>query len=165
MLKQKRILQSDIRLACGDTYYSRGKGYYDEGRVFELTIIEDKTFHTLFKTAVEGSGTRYYEQFIRLEWRKDYSSVSIDGECSCPMEFNCKHIAAACLEFMEFDAQGMQSSVAVPSCFDWLDNFDTAEVERDSSQEFITYILNPGKTDYSFSLDYFITKKNKKRRV
>jgi len=162
VLKQKRILQSDVRLACGDTYYARGKNYYEQGRVFKLNIVDDKTFYTLFKTAVEGSGIHYYEQVVRLEWRKDYSAVSIDGDCSCPMEFNCKHIAAACLEFMEFNAQGGQVSNAASSCFDWLNDFDTAEAVADSTQEFITYILNPGKTDTSFTLDYFITKKNKK---
>ncbi len=162
MNKQKRILQSDIRHACGDTYYARGKRYYDEDRVFELKVAEDGAFHTVFQTVTEGSRSSFYEQSIRLDWRKDYSAVAIDGDCSCPMQFNCKHIAAACIEFMGLSAQGPQSSAAVPSCFEWLDDFDTPEVIQDSSQEFIAYILKPGKTGYTFTLDYVITKENKK---
>ena len=161
MNNQKRILQSDIRHACGDTYFNRGKQYYSAGHVLELDIILDKALYTVFEAEVKGSGSSYYEQSIRVDWRKDYSSARIDGDCTCPMHFNCKHIAAACLEFIDLIEQDM-NFVGTPSCLQWLDNFDEPEVIQDRSKEFIAYILKPSKADYRFSLELYITKENKK---
>ena len=90
MIKQKRILQSDIRHACGDTYYSRGKKYFDDGRMINLYIEQEETFYIILSTSIEGSRSNYYDQKIRIDWNKNYTSVAIDGDCSCPMEFNCK---------------------------------------------------------------------------
>jgi len=162
MIKQKKILLSDIRYACGDTYFARGKSYYDEGRVFELSIKEDKALYTIFETVIEGSGSNLYEQSVRLDWRKDYSAVSIDGDCSCPMEFNCKHIAAACLEYMNASSQVLEASDALPSCFEWLNGFDEPVTSDDKKEEFIAYILKPIPTSVGFTFDFFITKENKK---
>ena len=162
MIKHKRILQSDIRHACGDTFFSRGKRYFEDGRVLDLYIEQEETFFTIFKSSIEGSRSNYYEQSIRIDWQKDYSSVAIDGDCSCPMEFNCKHIAAACLEFMHLSSQAMQSPESMPSCLEWLNSFDESEAIHDKNEEFIAYILQPGKTPYAFTLELFITKENKK---
>jgi len=162
MSNKKRILQSDIQHACGDTYYSRGKRYFNEGRMMGIFIDHDEPFYTIFRSAIEGSGDNIYDQSIRIDWRKDYSSVSIDGDCSCPLQFNCKHIAAACLEYMQHTSQAINSITSQPSCLEWLNNFDTPPITFNKNEEFIAYILMPGETPYTFTLDFFITKENKK---
>ena len=162
MIKQKRILQSDIRHACGDTYYSRGKKYFDDGRVINLYIEQEETFYIILSTSIEGSRSNYYDQKIRIDWNKNYTSVAIDGDCSCPMEFNCKHIAAACLKYMNLSAQAMQVADAVPSCLEWLNNFEQVTATFNKKEEFIAYVLKPSKTPHVFTLDLMITKENKK---
>ncbi len=162
MMKHKKLLRSDIKYACGDSYYSRGLGYYNDSRVLNLEIIEDQTLYTVFNTSIKGSRNNSYKQTIRVDWRKDYSSASIDGDCSCPMSFNCKHIAAACLLFIELSAQQMQVRANVPSCLEWLNDFDTPVVEQGKNNEFIVYILKPSKAPYLYTLDFFITRNNKK---
>jgi len=162
MIKQQKILPSDIRYACGDTYFARGKQYYKDGKVFEFSIEDENPLYIVFKTVIEGSGSNFYEQSVRLDWRKDYSAVSVDGDCSCPVAFNCKHIAAACLEYMNRSSQALESSDAKPSCFEWLSTFEEPVISNDKKEEFIAYILKPTPTTYGFTLDFFITKENKK---
>ncbi len=162
MMKHKKLLRSDIKHACGDSYYSRGLGYYNDGRVLNLKIIEDQALYTVFNTSIKGSRNNLYKQSIRIDWRKDYSSVSINGDCSCPMTFNCKHIAAACLLFIDISAQKTQASANVASCLEWLNDFDTPVDEKAKNNEFIAYILKPSKAPYLYTLDFFITRNNKK---
>ncbi len=162
MIKQKRILQSDILHACGDTYYYRGKKYFDDGRVLNLSLEQDEPFYIIISASIKGSRNNYYDQSIRVDWKKDYSSVSIAGNCSCPMSFNCKHIVAVCLEYVRAQGQTMPPIQSVPSCMEWLDNFDTPAAVQDKNAEFIAYILMPSKTPHLFTLDLYITKENKK---
>jgi superfamily II DNA or RNA helicase len=162
MINQKRILQSDIRHACGDTYFSRGKKYFDDDRVLDLYIEKEESFYIVLSASIEGSRSNYYDQDIRINWKKDYSSVSIDGNCSCPMSFNCKHIVAVCLAYMGASGQAIQPVDATPSCMEWLNDFDTPEVTHDDYAEFIAYILTPSKTVAIFTLNLQITKENKK---
>ena len=162
MINQKRILQSDIRHACGDTYYSRGKKYFDDDRVLGLYIEKEEPFYVILNASIKGSRNNYYDQNIRIYWKKDYSSVTIAGDCSCPMAFNCKHIAAVCLEYMGASGQSIQPIASTPSCMEWLNNFDTPETAHDKNTEFVAYILQPSKTVAVFTLDLHITKQNKK---
>ncbi len=162
MINQKRILQSDIRHACGDTYYSRGKKYFDDNRVMDLYIEQEEPFFIILSTSIEGSRNNYYDQKIRIDWSKNYNAATIDGDCSCPMEFNCKHIAAACLEYMTASTQAMQATDATPSCLEWLNNFEQAATTLNTKEEFIAYVLKPSKTSHVFTLDLIITKENKK---
>ena len=160
MIEQKRILISDIRHACGDTYYSRGKAYFSKNLIQSFKVIRDEPFSATFQSSILGSNL--YEQEVNLFWKKDFSSVEIDGDCSCPMLYNCKHIAAACLQYMSFFSQGLPSPSSTPACLDWLNHFDEPNNQPDLSQEFIAYILKPSKTDYIYTLDFQITREGKK---
>ena len=162
MINQKRILPADIRHACGDTYYSRGKQYFDDERVTDLYIEHETPLDVVLSASVAGSRGSYYDQAIRIDWKKNYTAVSIDGDCSCPMEFNCKHIAAVCLEYMAYSDQEKRVNQPIPSCLEWLNNFDETPEAHDKDEEFIAYILKPSKTPHLFTLDLFITKANKK---
>ena len=46
---------------------------------------------------VQGSGRNIYSQTVEFNQRRD-GSLNIEGFCSCPVGFNCKHVVAALLE-------------------------------------------------------------------
>jgi len=162
MINQKRILPADIRHACGDTYFSRGKQYFNDDKIIDLYINHEAPLYVVLSASVAGSRGSYYDQSIRIDWKKNYTAVSIDGDCNCPMEFNCKHVVAACLEYMTYSAKAGGSAQATHSCLEWLNNFDETPAEHDEDKEFIAYILKPSKTPHLFTLDLFITRKSKK---
>jgi len=78
----------DVIELCGSVATSRGRVYKTNGSVKELDWIADGS--VLYST-VQGSETEPYQQ------RTLIAAHRLDGECSCPVHYNCKHVAAALL--------------------------------------------------------------------
>ncbi len=161
MINKKRILESDIRFACGDSYFQRGKKYFTAQKVVHLGVQEEVSSYIVLDAIVLGSRQNRYRQTIRIDWKHDYNTVTIDGDCSCPMTFNCKHVASACLQYMAIASHLVNEKSNSPSCLEWLNNFDEVP-EQTTYQDFLAYILRPGVVKHIFTLDFLITKINKK---
>jgi superfamily II DNA or RNA helicase len=86
---------SDIQTAIPSGTLSRGYGYQRQGRVQGLRFLEDGEVLT---GRVRGSQPRPYEQQIQIVADGDH--VEILGSCTCPVGFNCKHVAAVLLAGM-----------------------------------------------------------------
>ncbi|MFQ5578466.1 MAG: SWIM zinc finger domain-containing protein [Anaerolineae bacterium] len=87
------ITEATIRRLASPQSFSRGKDYFLDGTVLELS----KRGHTL-QAQVEGSGYQPYEVTVEL------SEGGIEaGHCSCPYDWGgyCKHIVAALLAYVE----------------------------------------------------------------
>jgi superfamily II DNA or RNA helicase len=72
---------------------ARGRGYQRQGRVLEYEWVDDD----FLVASVSGSDPEPYHCSIELS-RDRRGRLQIDGACSCPVGFNCKHVAAALLE-------------------------------------------------------------------
>jgi len=97
---------SDIQKSFDPAYFDRGKAYQKEGRVIRLEVNHDKYGHWKIKSVIRGSQKSAYHTDIIVSV-KDQKFV-VDGFCSCPMDHNCKHVAASLLE-----AISRQSSSAI----------------------------------------------------
>lgn len=94
------LSEADIRAACGDTYFRRGVGYFEDGRVEIITTDADPDDGRLFVEAVTlGGRGRSYDQDVEL--RPEGDGYGIEGHCSCPVGDNCKHVAAVLLQARE----------------------------------------------------------------
>ena len=83
-------LDSTVDVLAADTW-RRGVSYAREGRV--LSCVWDPNAHKLFG-AVSGSQDRIYTTTVRL-LPADTDTWDVEGGfCSCPMQVNCKHVAA-----------------------------------------------------------------------
>lgn len=97
------------------SYFSRAAmekahAYQAQGRVSALRVSDDLT-NVLSK--VRGSDYSSYSVDIQLEFEHGMLT-DIDGDCSCPMAFNCKHVAATLLEALG-DRQRSTSGSASPA--------------------------------------------------
>ena len=101
VLKRKDIYTFFSRSAFEKAYV-----YQAQGRVTGLEISEDLTH---IRAKVRGSASAAYRVEIQLDFSSD-RLVDLDGECSCPMAVNCKHVAATVLEALS----GKQPSTAPP---------------------------------------------------
>ncbi len=72
--------------------YARGESYFRQGHVRSVKWQKRGRDSPVLISRVSGS-TGYYDQVIRIDLKKD----DIDGECSCPVGYNCKHVVAAVL--------------------------------------------------------------------
>ncbi len=131
--------QSQLKQAFNPRYFSRGLQCFKYDQVFDLHIEESSPEHLIITSSCLGSENNAYEQYIRIFKRQN--RLILQGECSCPVGSNCKHIVAACLTYLD---QQKESGPDI-SCQQWLDKFIAAgEEELDASEvgELVHYLLD-----------------------
>ncbi len=146
-----RLTQRDIEIACGPPSFQRGVGYWEEGRVIDCRHEEtDEADLEIVSAKVRGSGRRVYHQFIEL--RDHRGGVEIDGECSCPVGYNCKHVAAALLDLLDtLGREKLPENKAQP-LDSWLEELKQASLQSmippreeyaPNVQHRVVYVLEP----------------------
>ncbi|MDQ6950710.1 MAG: DEAD/DEAH box helicase [Mariprofundales bacterium] len=73
-----------LRQHLNAAYLRRGKIYSESGTVTHFHLVDDSHL----RGAVQGSDPEPYEITIT------FGDHSLKGECTCPVGFNCKHVAA-----------------------------------------------------------------------
>ncbi len=94
------LTKSGIKSAYNSSTYHKGKGYHAARYVVDLHIAHISTTESLVKARVQG--TTLYSVSIGIKNTKH--AIHLDGECSCPLKKNCKHIVATLLQAMEHQA-------------------------------------------------------------
>jgi uncharacterized Zn finger protein len=102
VLKPKHIYGFFSRSAV-----EKGHAYKAQGRVSDLEISEDLKH---VRAKVRGSLASKYRVDVELDFGHDRLD-DLDGECSCPMAFNCKHVVATLLEALNPQASGAARTI------------------------------------------------------
>ena len=76
--------------------WDRGARYAGEGRVRDLTVSPGAREVTMTGTV---RGTRSYRVIVTLF--EDRDGIGVEGDCECPVGWNCKHAVAVLLEAVE----------------------------------------------------------------
>src|SRR4051794_14401046 len=85
---------SEVEVAVGPQSFERGRAYARRGRVLKRAWRPDGLTLT---GAVVGNGALYRTTAFFVEG--DGGTLEFeDGECSCPMGYNCKHVAALVID-------------------------------------------------------------------
>ena len=86
-------LNINFNQVFGAKTYGRGKKYFRSRHVTDMSLDENKH---LLSAKVLGTGGRYY--MVNITFRQNGpDNEAIEGYCSCPMEYNCKHVCATLL--------------------------------------------------------------------
>ncbi|HAT31193.1 MAG TPA: helicase, partial [Janthinobacterium sp.] len=80
----------DVRRSFDAGTYGRGRDYQLRGKV--RSVKREAQF---IEGRVSGSGGQQYRQTIDVVGRA--GEVDFEGMCSCPMDYNCKHVVAVLL--------------------------------------------------------------------
>lgn len=91
------LLKKDLQAIFNPTYLQRGRDYVARGMVLKT---DSKNEGELITASVRGSGRKTYHAEIYLD-QNDGKVTDIHGHCSCPVHYNCKHVAAALLHYIE----------------------------------------------------------------
>ena len=115
----------DVRRMLGEPEFSGGQRYYREGKVVSARFRSRNTVEGV----VSGGGGKRYRQSISIEFSPAGLPRAVYGECSCPVGYNCKHVAAALLAA---GRDGMDTEDGLPSRVElWLARVsEGAELER-----------------------------------
>ncbi len=79
--------------------FTKGYNYYLHDKVKRYTFGEGNLYSTFVTSKV--SGTRMYEQYIEFS---SYDDLVIEGRCSCPVGYDCKHVVAVLFKIMSDNA-------------------------------------------------------------
>ena len=102
------LRQEDWRAEFGDGDLLRGQAYAAQGRS-RLLSLKGSTL----LASCRGSGAQTYQQRITLHHYGQGWGVT--GHCSCPVGFNCKHVASALLTLQTQQEQGVDLSPLIVS--------------------------------------------------
>lgn len=83
---------------------AKAEAYRREGHVHGLEISDD---HGQIRASVQGSRHQHYDVKIGLTWEAGRIRT-VNGTCSCPMNFNCKHVAATLLQAYDRDEDDLE---------------------------------------------------------
>ncbi len=93
---------SEVEAAVGSQAFDRGRAYARRGRV--LSGEWDPSGETLTGSVV-GQGA-LYDTTAFFAGNRDGALAFEDGECSCPVGYNCKHVAALAIAAAESRSAG-----------------------------------------------------------
>jgi superfamily II DNA or RNA helicase len=143
------LTRDDIRHAIDLSSFNRGLHYFRQGMVIDLTEERRDADGVSLQARVRGSGGRFYRQLIFIPANPDQRDLT--GSCGCPVGYNCKHVAAACLAYEERERQFQPTdgSAATEFLKRWLTRVVTAgqEPAAVADAERLVYVLQPGATD------------------
>ena len=155
-----QLKRGDIRDCTDPGSYTRGLRYFQQDRVKSVAVETFGNNDIVLRAMVWGSGSHLYEQEIHLYGlATDATIKDIDGRCSCPVGFNCKHVVAACLQFQAHPGASDRNSSS--SCMAWLDDFVHSTgppAVGDTGAEFIAYILHPSSEPGTLSVRFQVTR-------
>jgi superfamily II DNA or RNA helicase len=98
---------ADVRDVLHQATFDRGQEYVRLRRV--LAVEQDGD---VLNATVQGSGSNVYQQEITLSVFRD--TPDIDSVCSCPVGSNCKHVAAALIEYLQRPSSDQMTIAAAP---------------------------------------------------
>ena len=91
----------DIARFFSRSAFRKAADYWAEDRVEGLEASEDLSH---IRAQVQGTLRQPYEVDVDLSWSAGHIR-GIDGHCTCPMSYNCKHVAAAVLTAIEGEGE------------------------------------------------------------
>ena len=83
----------DIQRAVGEVSYLRGLDYFERGMVRSVEFLSPGRIHG----EVSGSRQKPYAVAVKYEFGSDGTLLPVEGHCSCPVGYNCKHTVAVLL--------------------------------------------------------------------
>jgi superfamily II DNA or RNA helicase len=140
--------EEDIRHCLGHEV-DKGRPYQRRGAVKELHA--DKGGERLVAD-VQGTQRRPYHVFAEI---KQGPKVQLSGRCSCPVAYNCKHVAAVLLEAIEHPPEGITAPDPLSGPIaNWLDRLRRAPGQPARASDEIVYRLDaPPRPGQPFTLE------------
>jgi superfamily II DNA or RNA helicase len=151
----RQLTRKDIVAAVGGRFFAHGRDYVERGLVLSVQVLEETPEWIRLRSEVRGSSGQTYEQAIEIERQDD--QVEISGTCSCPMDFDCKHVAAVCLSYMMQPPAGARGAPADEDdgIVGWLAGVADAgrAAAPDPQGEMLAYVLKQPRGAGSHALD------------
>ncbi len=152
-IEPNKLTAEILREDCGDGAYTRGLGYYRQGRAVVQQVVLKRGGVTLLGLN-HGSANQQYRQHIQITG--DGKTLGVMGECECPVGFNCKHVVATCLAWK---AQAGGTTADSSEFEHWLRRFAASDEEPPRrSADSLLYIVKPGSGLQDVLVDFIVSR-------
>lgn len=124
-----RFNEHEIRTLFSRPALENGRQYLNSGLVTKVLHDDDGTI----SGAVQGSERRPYLQSIVVN-RGRSGKLSVSGWCSCPVNYNCKHVAAVLLSALRPTTNARSAPAPIelsPDIVNWLRTVEAAGLDDD----------------------------------
>ena len=135
------LTEATVQATCGARSHTRGHSYMRRGHVLDLQVREQTDDKISLMARTRGSGDQIYTQMIQV--RRRAKEAALWGDCSCPVEVNCKHVAAACLAFIERAESDTPPPDATAGLTDWFEKLAHEEPTEEKRSDQPHYLLVP----------------------
>lgn len=174
------ITIADIKNTMSFSYFMRGFAYYKSNKVIKYDSnkrIDADDMTISISSVVKGSGRSVYTQSITMtkSYTRNPPVLTIVGKCSCPVGYNCKHVAAVCISYANNTSMESSSSSNHDNRVDetqlidnWLNNLkksfpkgDEIELSDNESSKkdyFLTYRLQADSSYQKGRLSFYKSK-------
>ena len=145
--------------SCGITFFIRGLEYFQSNQVLSLDYDTVSNGIQLIGST-NGSYSNTYNQKILLD--SSTNQINIAGSCSCPVNYNCKHVVAICLQYKteienpkRWPRQPVEKKVSDQNNISrWLDKLTSSATDYRTAniqppEDWLIYILNDRPDDRS----------------
>ena len=110
------VTDAQLRQQVGAGAFTRGAGYASSRAVQSLTTGEGGR---MLLGSVRGSGPHAYSTLVRAQPVTPGRPVTWSGRCSCPMQVDCKHVAAVVLATRRWLTRLEATTAAPPAVPAW----------------------------------------------
>ncbi|MGE0485500.1 MAG: SNF2-related protein [Gammaproteobacteria bacterium] len=140
------ITVADIREVVGPSAFERGRTYQRQGRVRRVAAVRFADGLGLVGE-VRGSGDNVYEQEILL--LPAAHGARIDGNCTCPVGYDCKHVAAVCLAWLDGGGAPAETVSDDPLLFarEWLSHVEPSAPAPAADAPRVVWLLDLDRRD------------------
>lgn len=142
-MEPSRLTNSLLLEIFDPLFLERGLGYFRQGRVQELQV-RDESGGVLLFSWVQGSGSKLYTQDVDIS--EHGSHVAIEGFCSCPVGYQCKHVVAVCLAWREMAVASESVGTGFETWLARVTDGEPAAFQGGDPGNFLLYELAPGRS-------------------
>jgi SNF2 family DNA or RNA helicase len=119
-----KLTKKDLLENFDSKTYNKGFNYYAQRKVKSYSIHDEDSKSMSVVSVVRG--TRNYEQYIEFS---NFNDLTIEGRCSCPVGYDCKHVVAVLFQMIsDFAVENR-----VDSSEEWLKRF--MQIQKTKKQE------------------------------
>jgi len=151
------IPASSLQDVFGKKTYLRGQQYFLHHKVINLDTRTETANTIILDATVAGSNNQRYNQIIAIN--KTGHNLHVNGKCSCPVGYNCKHVVAACLVYQQ--AKPQLKATSNEAYINWLSSFDQVDTKSGTSKEYLVYVLQKSNDGRDFLLSLLIVRNKK----
>ena len=167
--------KKDIKAAVDSGSFSRGQDYFKRGYVESIEVNTDPdNEQVVIYSKVKGSGREHYQTEIVITDYFDH--INIEGSCSCPVGYNCKHVAATCLAYLQAQepdnhkptkpTTSQNSQTLNPKLNQWLEQLTApeepkAELSQNHALNRALYILDHDHSIKAYCVNICLTRPRK----